>query len=154
MKIFALTQTLSKMLMKSWRNSLDPTTTIITHLESKCHLIVHNPRIDKIILTLKSLLFEWYELQKLSSLSRLPLEPSSLRYITEFEMSDPFIYSVINTNTAKESCVRELQFSVIKVRIRKSISKLSISIMLAWWKLIKTQTILYRLKVKASCFIK
>ena len=119
MKIFALTQTLSKMLMKSWRNSLDPTTTIITHLESKCHLIVHNPRIDK------SLLFEWYELQKLSSLSRLPLEPSSLRYITEFEMSDPFIYSVINTDTAKESCVRELQFSVIKVRIRKSISKLS-----------------------------
>ena len=40
-------------------------------------------------------------------------------------MSDPFIYSVINTDTAKESCVRELQFSVIKVRIRKSISKLS-----------------------------
>ena len=119
MKIFALTQTLSKMSMKSWRNSLDPTTTTITRLESKCPLIVHNPEIYEISL------LEWNELQKLSSLSRLPLEPSSLRYITEFEMSDPFLYSVINTDTAKESCVRELQFSVIKVRIRKSISKLS-----------------------------
>ena len=34
-------------------------------------------------------------------------------------MSDPFIYSVINSDTAKEPCGRELQFSVIKVRIRK-----------------------------------
>ena len=118
MKIFALTQTLSKMSMKSWRNSSDPTTTTITRLESKCPLIVHNPEIYYPLL-------EWNELQKLSSLSRLPLEPSSLRYITEFEMSDPFIYSVINSDTAKESCDRELQFSVIKVRIRKSISKLS-----------------------------
>merc|ERR1719361_2367343 len=47
---------------------------------------------------------------------KLPLEPSSLRYITEFEMSDPFLYSVINNDKAKESSGRELQFSVIKVK--------------------------------------
>ena len=151
MKIFALTQTLSKMWMKSSRNSLDPTTTTITRQESKCHLKVHNPEIYEI---LKSPLFEWSELQKCSFLSRLPLEPSSLRYITEFEMSDPFLYSVINNDKAKESSGRELQFSVIKVSIQKSVSKLSMWIYSLDGNWLKLKKYFYRLKVKASCYIK
>ena len=45
-------------------------------------------------------------------------------------MSDPFLYSVINNDKAKESSGRELQFSVIKVSIQKSVSKLSNNIRL------------------------
>ena len=43
---------------------------------------------------------------------RLPLEPSALRYITCFEMGDPFIYSVKDGSSEKLS---QLEFAVIKV---------------------------------------
>ena len=46
---------------------------------------------------------------------RLPLEPSALRYITAFEIGEPFLYSY--KDASSENAHKQLEFAVIKVRI-------------------------------------
>ena len=46
---------------------------------------------------------------------RLPLEPSALRYITAFEIGEPFLYSY--KDASSENAHKKLEFAVIKVRI-------------------------------------
>ena len=50
---------------------------------------------------------------------RLPLEPSALRFITCFEMNDPFVHSFKDENAEK---MRQLEFAVIKV-IKKNLPR-------------------------------
>ena len=46
----------------------------------------------------------------------MPLEPSALRYITAFELGEPFLFSYKDSNDARNSEVqRQLEFAVIKV---------------------------------------
>ena len=48
---------------------------------------------------------------------KLPLEPSALRYITAFEMGEPFIYSYKDEVSANNSNAQgQLEFAVIKVK--------------------------------------
>lgn len=48
---------------------------------------------------------------------KLPLEPSSMRYITSFELGDTFLYSLKEDNSSEQSSSgRQLEFAVIKIK--------------------------------------
>ena len=45
------------------------------------------------------------------------MEPSALRYITAFEIGDPFLYSYKDASSENTNAHKQLEFAVIKVRI-------------------------------------
>ena len=45
------------------------------------------------------------------------MEPSALRYITVFEMGEPFLYSYKDASSENANAHKQLEFAVIKVRI-------------------------------------
>jgi len=47
---------------------------------------------------------------------KLPLEPSALRYITVFEMGEPFLYSYKDASSENANAHKQLEFAVIKVK--------------------------------------
>lgn len=47
---------------------------------------------------------------------KLPLEPSALRYITAFEIGEPFLYSYKDASSENINAHKQLEFAVIKVK--------------------------------------
>ena len=45
------------------------------------------------------------------------MEPSALRYITAFEIGEPFLYSYKDASSENINAHKQLEFAVIKVRI-------------------------------------